>query len=575
MFDAHGTAQVTVTVAGETYPLSLTDEKQTIKRTFTATGASVLSFAFGEGTAYIDNVRIQEDGLLINGDFSSGMVGYEVYVADGASASGVIKDGSFCMDIDKVGVNAWDVQLKQNDVALEQGKWYEFSFKAKSDTDRPITWAFQRDGVEHKTPEGKEDWTAYHKEEVQIKPELREYKYEFRMDEKSDSGTILCFEMGNIAGTTAEKHAVTLDDLVLREISKSEESVKPVPEGENLLKNGNFAETDGQKAASWEAYIGGDESGAKGTTVFKDNTVIFDLTDVGTDEWHAYLKQFGVTLEKGCTYRLTFEAVSTADRIIKAGFLSAKNDYYDGIDVSLKANEKQLVEKVFTMQSENDTNTVFQMSLGHMKDYSSKPPVLIDTAASTITLSNFVLVKMGGESSKPEDSTPAESNLLTNGDFSKGGESWYLLDGQEGSEAVDNYDNGKVVVTISNIGVKDWHVQLQNTIPFKLEEGAKYKLTYKAKAEDDWAINTAFIVPPDGWYGGEVTSLKAGVEQTVEIEFTVEKETNDQIHLNLSMGKITENVNGQTGGNVNASDSAVGTVITLSDFVLVKEGEGE
>lgn len=576
MFDAYGTAPITVTVAGKTYTYNLTAEKQTLKETFTADGASVLSFAFGAGAAYIDNVRIQEDGLLLNGDFSSGMVGYEVFADASASASGSIDDltegGAFCMDIANTGDAEWKVQLKQNDVTLEKDKYYEFSFRAKSDLARKIMCAFQRDGSTHKTADGAEDWTPYLQETLELGNEYKEYTYKFQMKYDTDPETILTFSMGAVGGTQiAQKHRVVLDDLELKEISEEEmPPVEPVPEGENLLKNGNFA-TGGD---GWYLYVHKDVN-ADASVEYRDNSATVEIKNIGTDGWHVQLQnQEAFKLEKGAEYELTYKALSTNDWTVKTDCMLGDDNWYCGGAVSFEAGKEKTVKVDLKVdddpKKETSDQIKFKVSLGNIQDVASatgKNVKAEDSAVSTtITLSDFVLVKKG-EEPKPDDSEVGTTitlsdfvlektggdgmNLLTDGNFSNSGENWNLLEDQEGSKASVKYDSGKAIVTISNIGTADWHVQLQNTAAFTLEKDASYKLTYKAKAENDWAIKTAFMGPSDSWYGGNVKSLKAGEEQTVTVEFTVDKETSDHINLKLSMGKMTgDDVKGQTGGNV-------------------------
>ena len=40
--------------------------------------------------------------------------------------------------IEDTGDQDWMIQLKQNNIRLEQGKWYKITFDAKSDKDRTI-----------------------------------------------------------------------------------------------------------------------------------------------------------------------------------------------------------------------------------------------------------------------------------------------------------------------------------------------------------------------------------------------------------------------------------------------------
>lgn len=89
--------------------------------------SSALSFSFDtDGTVLLDNVRIQENAMLVNGNFSSGLTGYEVYLNESASADYAVdslsEDNAFCMNISDTGNLDWMIQLKQNGITLEKEK---------------------------------------------------------------------------------------------------------------------------------------------------------------------------------------------------------------------------------------------------------------------------------------------------------------------------------------------------------------------------------------------------------------------------------------------------------------------
>ena len=163
-------------MAGKEFEAKLTDKTQNFKFSFTSdkeafdAADKVLTFLLGtEGTIYIDNVRVQEDALITNGDFSNGETGFEVF-ADSSISSGVTHiienqqedtDNAMEVTIKDTGDADWKVQLKQDNITLKKDQWYTFSFDAKCNVDRTIKYAFQRDGSDHKNAEGGEDWTQY------------------------------------------------------------------------------------------------------------------------------------------------------------------------------------------------------------------------------------------------------------------------------------------------------------------------------------------------------------------------------------------------------------------------------
>ena len=78
--------------------------------------------------------------LLKNADFSNGMDGMESWTLitnqGGADASVKTADGSIACSIKNAGTQDWNVQLKQQNISLQNGHKYKVSFKAKSTATR-------------------------------------------------------------------------------------------------------------------------------------------------------------------------------------------------------------------------------------------------------------------------------------------------------------------------------------------------------------------------------------------------------------------------------------------------------
>lgn len=229
-FDAYAdkAGAMQTTVAGQTFDSELKTGRTAFKYEF-ETPASLkdaeLCFLFGNaGTYYIDNVRIREDSILVNGDFSSGMTGYEVYVHDAAKVSDYIVDAlnennAFSMDIADTGSEGWHIQLKQNDIKLEKGKWYRLAFDAKATKDRTIMYALQKDGSRHKDANGAEDWTAYSGEHMaELTKDYQTFAIVFEMKSDTDESTILSISMGAVGGMRiSDRHSVVIDNIILEE----------------------------------------------------------------------------------------------------------------------------------------------------------------------------------------------------------------------------------------------------------------------------------------------------------------------------------------------------------------------
>lgn len=380
--DAEGEAgkAFTVNVAGSENSIELTGEKQSYNNKLTLKDAKTTDIVFtftAPGTYYLDNVRIVEDTLIKNGSFNAGFAGYEPYVDGSASATSVVdsltEDNAADFTINDTGDADWKIQLKQNNVELEKGQWYRLSLQAKSSINRKFMYAIQRDGSKHN-----DDWTPYIQKTADLTGEWQTFTEEFQMKEDTDLESVLSLSMGAVGGVQiTEQHRICIDNINLEKIDAQE--TPETPAGENLLKNGDFS----SGKDSWIEAIT-----APGTAVasYEGKKAVFDITNAGTEDWNVQLKQEEITLEKGCAYTVKFKAASTAARTIKLAMMSTSYTWYGGADIELEAGKEKDVEVTFTMEHDTDAAAALFLSMGLIEGK--------DTPASTITLSDFSLVKV-------------------------------------------------------------------------------------------------------------------------------------------------------------------------------------
>ena len=254
--------------------------------------------------------------------------------------------------------------------------WYKLSFDAKSSIARKIMFAIQRDGS------ADDDWTPYSGQPViELGSEYKTYDVVFQMKNETDLKAVLSISMGAVGGTQiSDKHRICIDNISLEKTDAQEEPELPViPAGENILKNGDFAKGE-------ENWVNAVTAPGAATVSFENQKAVYNITNVGTEDWNVQLKQEGILLEKGCTYKLTFKAASTEARTIKAAMLTAKYDWYGGQDIVLEKDTEKTVEIEFTVDKETDNNITMVISMGKIEN--------VDTPVSGITLSDFKLIKV-------------------------------------------------------------------------------------------------------------------------------------------------------------------------------------
>lgn len=213
-FDMEATNSYSVRLAGESYDFEAGTGNVTLA--FKGNGNNNIDFAFNkDGEYYLDNVRIEEDVMIKNGSFNAGMSGYEVYVDSSASASYVVdslsEDNALDLSIEATGDQDWKIQVKQNNVLLENGKTYELQFDAKSDINRKIRAIMQGgEGL---------GWPVYSEDLiVDLTNDYKTFKVEFTMEADTDPEAFLSICLGAVDGTViSDKHRVCIDNISLIE----------------------------------------------------------------------------------------------------------------------------------------------------------------------------------------------------------------------------------------------------------------------------------------------------------------------------------------------------------------------
>lgn len=496
-----------VTVAGKEYTAELDNEKKSYSFKFTQDSDNKdISFDLGLGTTvWLDDVRIDEDTLIKNGSFNAGFSGYEVYCHEDASETHVVdsqtEQNAADFTIKNTGDADWKIQLKQNNVKLENGKCYRLSMKMKSSLDRTVSYALQRNGAVHKTSSGGEDWTPYCQKTVSLTNDYQIFSSTFKMTEETDDGTIFNIAMGG--GNITQQHRICIDDIVLEEIDESE--LEPEVRGDNLLKNTTFSDN----AQNWVINRWNGDGKEMATTETVNDGIVFHISDVGTADWNIQLKQGEINLEQGCDYRLAFKVTSTESRTIKVGFMDKNTEnWYGGSDVSLEKNKAKNVVCKFTMTKDTDAESLMLISMGKIEGE--------DTPVSDITLSDFYLEKLEASAITPK---PLNENLFKNAELNSDGVWETAIYG--GAEGDSKIGNGTAIFHLTKLGTDDWAPQFKQ-VDLQIEQGCTYRLSMNVNSTI--ARDIIFKVQQNGepytTYLQETKALSVG-DNNINIEFTM------------------------------------------------------
>lgn len=230
--------------------------------------------------------------------------GWIFYCKTSDLASVKVIDGEFVVTVDKVPENHWEIELIKEKIQLKAGYIYVFSLDARADRER--VFSFSIAGGEDK------NWFSYGTSELIINTEMRTYFVIAIMPETITGRLTMSF--GQDLGT------VYIDNVQFKEFPASEAGnfpwIPPFPAGTTtgpeLIQNGDFS--DG--AWNWKFKV---RELAEATGQVIAGEFVATITTSSEENWHVSLSQDNITLEKGCSYILSFDARADHMRPIVVG----------------------------------------------------------------------------------------------------------------------------------------------------------------------------------------------------------------------------------------------------------------
>jgi len=172
------------------------------------------------------NVNLVEPGtnMVLNGDFENGGDHWIWEVSGDARASWEIIDGESHISIADGGYYAFNVQLRQNGIPLNEGQHYILEFDARADNDRV---------VEIKVAQDSAPWINYSKiGYTAITTQAEHYEYQFTMEEATDMNARVVVNCG---GNNSDLY---VDNIVVRaDVQEAIDDVNHISADCELLGN--------------------------------------------------------------------------------------------------------------------------------------------------------------------------------------------------------------------------------------------------------------------------------------------------------------------------------------------------
>lgn len=515
---------IRIQVGNESFDITLTSDRKLYKQTFPlserADGIYNIELLLGSGgTSYIDHVRLAAAGL-INGDFSDGLSGWipfvdfarQTDVTYGVDTSGGDSAAEFTIKNAAV-MNEWDIQLQQKPVMLEKDQYYKLTFNARSDMNRNLKIALQRDGT------ADDQWTVYSSgDKVLLGNQYQTYTEIFQMKQETDSNTILTFSLGNMEGVTNQEHHVWIDNVKLEEM----EHYDP----DNLLQNGEFEEG----GTGWKISAGDNGALNPETEVFENGQAVFDITSVGDQEYSVLLEtdQTLPILEGGADYQIRMNIASQAGRPVKLAFLDGTNSWCGGAGLIL-----------------NGTGEMTEYGVDRDGFYWGPSKSFADVRKIQIFMGNvdsgcvpgrivFESIYLEKKSSQLPPN-PEGVNLLKNADLTGDSQTDWLTEG-----GVITVSGGAFNCSIDQVGPEDYSVQIKQD-GITLEKNKWYRASFTVNSDTARTIRLKLQENGGSWAvfnnGGTDFQLQVGAN-TCEVVFQMTGESIDKVLYGIMLGNV-------------------------------------
>ncbi|MGN7413044.1 carbohydrate binding domain-containing protein [Paenibacillus sp. SAF-068] len=274
----------------------------------------------------------------------------------------------------------------------------------------------------------------------------------------------------------------------------------------------------------------------------------------GTSEhwWDALLQQGQIELEANKSYRLTFEASASSPKSMQAALSQNAGDFVKYLEEEVQlSTDPQPYSYTITMGDTSDSAAILAFGLGYP----------LPAGEHSMNIYNIQLYEVNPNAD--QGGQPAHVNLISNGDFSKGKDSWFTHADGNAADLEIQVSNQQLHAKIGNAGQHPWDRQVINE-GFGIQQSFKYKLTFKAKAEKSrkmglgigW-VDAAANYEWHGFFGARVDLTPEEQEFTFTFDATEASYANTRISFDLG------NIGGEQDGN---------TTVSLSEVSLINLG---
>lgn len=409
-------------------------------------------------------------------DFSAVQVtsakGWTVNIAEGASATGELKQGAYVFDIASPGEGDQDIQLVKSGMALKAAD-YKVKVWVKA-TENTYAHILARN-------ENASEWATFGGEfNMAIGQEIAPLELNFTVEEEGSAEIMINLgkitpNTENLSDITPENFTVTIDKIEIYEISGTE-TKEPIFTNDFVDAGEESIAVSAGDGAAAEAFVDG-EAGEVRIDAYPTEGGVWSIkADIALPE---------ITIESGQKYyysfKMTSENAQSGECLVESASQSDGNRvHFNGLSVN--AGEEVEITGVFTADSAV-ADPIIRLQIGNPAD---------GVATNSIVIDDVVFGKVEGdlETVKTIDAFTAYgvgSANENNPDFP-----WSTFNGTDedndrGVGTIWN-ENGSLFYRIDQGGTTDWLNKLicgYGGNPLVLEADSYYTVEITAKADKD------------------------------------------------------------------------------------------
>mgnify|MGYP005829176547 CR=1 FL=1 len=392
----------------------------------------------------------------------------------------------------------WSLQQIQK-LAVLEGHTYKVTFDAKSNTNRNLMTKVSG-GAER-------NYANYSGEKtVQLTDQVQSYEYTFTLNQATDLGARLEFNIGSNGTAPVWIGNVRVEDITSDQ--EGNQSKPPLADG-NLIYNGTFDQGDETRMNYWE-MVHLNEAEAVAQVSETERELEIKLENEGVKPGDILIKQGGLQVKKGQEYELTFGARAAEERSIQVELVSGDGQESYGEQEIHLTKEMKSHSLSFQLPADADPEAQLSFKLGGQ--------------TGDVYLDDVRLV--------PE-SPPVDMHPLKNGDFSNGMEHWgnYVHFDATGSVSVQDE---ALSVDIAHAGNETWSVLVEQG-NLALRKGMTYSLSFDATSTLPRNIELTVENASYQRYFNEVFAVS---EEMQHYEFEWNMTADDTTSLKFLMGKF-------------------------------------